>query len=229
MIDIEMVKIPGGTFLMGSPDNDPNTCEDEYPQHLVAIPSFWMSSTPITEEQWLFIAGFSVQSRMLSKSPSKNGYKYPVVNVKWEEAVEFCKRLSIHKNKNYRLPSEAEWEYACRAGTTTKYSFGDTITENQANFYRMGKENKLMPVGQFPPNAFGLYDMHGNVWEWCQDNWHDDYNGAPTDGSAWLGDNKNHVLRGGSWHNRPRNCHSAYRYFYPHIKLIGFRVVCSSI
>jgi formylglycine-generating enzyme required for sulfatase activity len=225
-----MVKIPGGTFLMGSPDDDPNSCYDEHPQHLVTISSFYMSKTTITEEQWRFVASLPIKNRVLDKCPSKNGDNYPVINVSWEEAIEFCARLSRITEKNYRLPSEAEWEYACRAGTTTDFFFGDTLSENQANFYLMGRENGLMPVGQFPPNAFGLYDMHGNVWEWCQDNWHSNYNGAPIDGSAWLSGNAGHIIRGGSWNCPPWYCRSAYCLNLDYLSIInGFRVVCSSI
>jgi formylglycine-generating enzyme required for sulfatase activity len=223
MIDLDIVKIPGGTFLMGSPD--------EYPQHLVTISSFWMSKTTITVEQWNFVANLPIKNRVLDRCPSKNGDKYLVINARWEEAVEFCDRLSIFTGKNYRLPSEAEWEYACRAGTTTAYFFGDNLSENQANFYHRGKENRLMPVGQFPPNAFGLYDMHGNVWEWCLDNWHNNYEGAPTDGRAWLSDSNTHVLRGGSWLDIPWRCRSAYRGYGVDLKFcydIGFRVAISN-
>ncbi|WP_039899611.1 formylglycine-generating enzyme family protein, partial [Microcystis sp. T1-4] len=168
----------------------------------------------------------------------------PVEQVNWYDAVEFCARLSKLTVREYRLPSEAEWEYACRAGTTTPFYFGETITGELANYdasetyadepkgeYR----KKTTPVGQFPPNAFGLYDMHGNVWEWCADTWHDNYDGAPTDGSAWIenGDDNCSPPRGGSWCNDPGNCRSASRdysyrrgdfayYFY------GFRVVCGA-
>jgi formylglycine-generating enzyme required for sulfatase activity len=226
MIDIDMVKIPGGNFLMGSPDDDPNSCDDEHPQHLVTISSFWMSKTTITEKQWRFVASLPTENLVLNKSP----YDYPVVGVKWNEAIEFCDRLSRVTGKDYRLPSEAEWEYACRAGTKTAYFFGNTLTKKMANFYRKGREDGLMPVGQFPPNAFGLYDMHGNVWEWCQDNWHDNYDDAPTDGIAWSGNNTNRVMRGGSWKERPRLCRSAYRRNYITLDNDnGFRVVCSNL
>ena len=227
---IDMIEIPSGTFMMGSELDDTNAYEYEQPQHLVTIPSFWMSKIVITEAQWDCVASLPIQEKALTKYPSHKGDNYPVTNITWEDCVEFCSRLSCYKGKKYRLPSEAEWEYACRAGTTTKYSFGDTITENQANFSRMGRENKPMPVGQFPPNDFGLYDMHGNVWEWCQDNWYDDYNGAPTDGSAWSFDHYYHVIRGGSYCSVKTNCHSAYRNFSALSGCdIGFRVVCSNI
>ena len=227
---IDMIEIPSGTFMMGAALDDPNAYEYEQPQHLVTIPSFCMSRTTVTEAQWNYVANLPLQNQILDLSPSKNGDNYPVTNVTWNDCIEFCDRLSLLTGKKYRLPSEAEWEYACRAGTTTQYFFGDTITENQANFSLMGKENKLMPVDQFPPNAFGLYDMHGNVWEWCQDNWHSNYDGAPTDGSAWLGNSEYHVLRGGSWCAYLGYCCSAYRSTDGYLSgNIGFRVVCSSI
>ncbi|MEM9452270.1 MAG: formylglycine-generating enzyme family protein, partial [Cyanobacteria bacterium P01_E01_bin.6] len=145
--------------------------------------------------------------------------------------VEFCKRLSKHINKQYRLPSEAEWEYTCRAGTTTAYSFGDSITKDQASF----NENirQITPVGNYPPNSFGLYDMHGNVFEWCQDIWHPNYEGAPTNGNAWVtgGDDNSRVLRGGSWVSFPGYCRSAYRLDLNadnRDSAIGFRVVCEA-
>jgi formylglycine-generating enzyme required for sulfatase activity len=167
------------------------------------------------------------------------GENQPVINVSWDDAKEFCKKLSEKINKNVRLPSEAEWEYACRAGTTTAFHFGETITPELVNYngnypyvdapkgeYR----EKTVDVQSFSPNAWGLYQMHGNVWEWCEDVWHENYNGAPTDGSAWLtgGEQNKRALRGGSWLYIAFGCRSAYRdrgsagisNFY-----IGFRVV----
>ena len=159
----------------------------------------------------------------------------------WHDAVEFCARLSKLRGREYRLPSEAEWEYACRAGKRTPFYFGETITGELANYnasYTYADEPKgqyrveTTPVGQFPPNAFGLYDMHGNVWEWCADTWHDNYEGAPSDGSAWLGsDNDYQVLRGGSWNDIPNSCRSARRLRYGrgyNYQDRGFRVVCVS-
>ena len=167
----------------------------------------------------------------------------PVERVSWYDAVEFCARLSKATGKEYRLPSEAEWEYACRAGTNTPFHFGETITTDLANYdgeYTYASEPKgkyrgrTTLVGSFPPNAFGLYDMHGNVWEWCLDDWHHNYEGAPTDGSGWvesINDNDNcyQVLRGASWNYSPQACRSAYR-TYDNANVdyvnIGLRVVC---
>jgi formylglycine-generating enzyme required for sulfatase activity len=159
---------------------------DEGPQHRVTIQSFWMGKYPITQRQWQAVMG---------ENPSYfKGDNRPVENVSWEDVVAFCQRLSEKTGKTYRLPSEAEWEYACRAGTTTPFYFGETITTDLVNYhgeypYAAAPEGvyreETTEVGIFPPNAFGLYDMHGNVWEWCADPWHDNYNGAPTDGSVW--------------------------------------------
>jgi formylglycine-generating enzyme required for sulfatase activity len=149
MIDLDMIEIPGGKFLMGSPDDDTNSFEDEQPQHLVTISSFCMSKKVITEYQWRFVASLPIKNRSLNTAPSKNGRNYPAINVTWNDCVEFCDRLSLYTGKNYRLPSEAEWEYSCRAGTTTDFFFGDTITENQANFYGMGRNGGLIPSVNF--------------------------------------------------------------------------------
>jgi formylglycine-generating enzyme required for sulfatase activity len=159
-----------------------------------------------------------------------------------EEAVEFCARLSKKTGKSYRLPSESQWEYACRAGTTTPFHFGETITLGLANYdsrYTYGIQpttkyrQQTTEVGSFPPNAFGLYDMHGNVLEWCADVWHDNYNGAPADGSAWESgeDNSLRVLRGGSWNYIPQTCRSASRSWYllnSTGKIYGFRVALTA-
>jgi formylglycine-generating enzyme required for sulfatase activity len=175
---------------------------------------------------------------------SFSGAKRPVEQVSWNNAVEFCQKLSQKTGREYRLPSEAEWEYACRGGTTTPFHFGETITTELANYdgtVNYASEPKgqyrqeTTEVGSFPPNSFGLYDMHGNVWEWCQDDWHDNYANAPKDGSAWTSQSGNaNVLRGGSWLNFPQICRSASRYRYnfnwevlDRIRNgIGFRVVC---
>jgi len=136
--------------------------------------------------------------------------------------------LSQITGKTYRLPTEAEWEYACRAGTTTRYYFGDDANQlGDYAWYDGNSQKTTHPVGQKKPNAWGLYDMSGNVWEWCEDNWHDSYKNAPSDGSAWLtNDNNYHILRGGSWYYYPRDCRSAYRDLSgsPYFSL-GFRVV----
>ncbi len=222
-VTLEMVSVPGGTFLMGSPEGEKDSYDRERPQHQVKVEPFFMGKYPVTQAQWRAIADLPKVKRDLDPDPSRfKGDNRPVERVNWDDAVEFCTRLSRETGREYRLPSEAEWEYACRAGTTTPFHFGETITGKLAN-YRASEtyaeepkgeyREETTPVGQFPPNAFGLYDMHGQVWEWCADTWHKNYDGAPTDGSAWTtGRNDNRSpLRGGSWFVNPQNCRSASR------------------
>jgi len=221
---LEMVAIPGGSFVMGSPDDEPQRFDDESPRHLVDVAAFLMGKFPVTQAQWRAVAGLPKINTDLDPDPSGfKGTNRPVERVSWDEAMEFCRRLSKKTGRNYRLPSEAEWEYACRAGTTTPFHFGETITTDLANYdgdYVYGAASKgkyrgeTTSVGSFKvANAFGLYDMHGNVWERCADDWHENYEGAPNDGSTWLSSDEadERVLRGGSWFNLPRNCRSAYR------------------
>ncbi|MDZ8068400.1 MAG: SUMF1/EgtB/PvdO family nonheme iron enzyme [Nostoc sp. DedQUE08] len=236
---IEMVAIPGGKFLMGSLDNEPERSTNESLQHTVTIQPFFMGKFPVTQAQWKAVAALGKVNIDLNPDPSNfKGANRPVEKVSWDEVIEFCDRLSKKTGKTYRLPSEAEWEYACRAGTTTSFYFGKTITTDLANYngnYTYGSAPKgeyhqqtTTEVGKFPPNPFGLFDMCGNVWEWCRDQWHENYNNAPTDGSARLGDNRYRVWRGSSWEDEPRLCRSAARsygtrgYRYPNA---GFRVV----
>jgi formylglycine-generating enzyme required for sulfatase activity len=186
--DIVMVKIPTGSFLMGSPTSEESHFASESPQHKVTLETFWMSQSPITQAQWVSVMG---------DNPSHfKGEDLPVECVSWHDAMKFCQRLSEQTGDTYTLPSEAQWEYACRAGTTTPFHFGKTITPDQANYdgnytYNGGPRGEYRqqttPVGIFPPNDWGLYDMHGTVWEWCLDQWHPNYEGAPVDGSAWEG------------------------------------------
>jgi formylglycine-generating enzyme required for sulfatase activity len=203
-----------------------------------------MGKFPVTQAQWQAVASLPKVNIDLKANPSGfKGAKRPVEQVSWNDAVEFCRRLSKATGREYRLPSEAEWEYACRAGTTTPFHFGETITTDLANYdgdYTYGSGSKgqyreqTTDVGSFPANAFGLHDMHGNVWEWCQDTRHENYNGAPTDGSAWVDENANQnsmILRGGSWSTNPRVCRSAYRsYSVADLRnySLGFRVVCAA-
>ena len=237
-ISLEMVYLPGGKFMMGSPEGE--GFNREKPQHEVTVPSFFMGKYLVTQAQWRAIASLPKVERDLEPNPSRfKGNNRPVEKVSWNDAVEFCQRLSKLTGKEYRLPTEAEWEYACRARTTTPYHFGETIITDLANYngeYTYANEPKgeylkqTTSVGSFPPNAFGLYDMHGNVWEWCQDDWHDNYENAPIDGSPWLsrfGSKK--VVRGGSWINDPDICCSAFRDLITRgfrSDGLGFRVVC---
>ena len=224
-IKLEMVYIPGGSFLMGSPENEEGRNDSESPQHEVTLQPFYMSKYPITQNQYLAIIG---------ENPSSfEGENRPVERVTWYQAREFYQKLSEKTGKGYRLPSESQWEYACRAGTTTPFYFGETMTfqlVNYADYYLTKTSN----VGSFPPNAFGLYDMHGNAWEWCQDIWHDNYNEAPNDGKAWetRGDSDKRVIRGGSWNDYSRNCRSARRTYGNtnyRPSFGGFRVVTSGL
>ena len=252
VLPLRMMQIPAGTFLMGSPEDELERRDNEGSQHKVTLPQFFMSKYPITQAQWRVVATLPQVKRELEDNPSRfKGALRPVESVSWYDAVEFCDRLTVLTNRQYRLPTEAEWEYACRAGTTTPFHFGETITTDLANYrgtdneetnwsgsYGDGPKGKYrqatIPVDQFEgANAFGLCDMHGNVWEWCQDYWHDNYKGAPTDGSAWIAgsDSKRRVRRGGSFNNFPSLCRSAYRNDYePDIGdfTFGFRVCCSA-
>ena len=258
-ITLEMVAIPGGTFLMGTEDEEIERLVKKFnwegfrrerPQHEVTVPPFFMGKYPITQAQWKAIAS-RTDLKVKQDLDFKPAYfkdrpdsdRRPVEQVNWYDAIEFCARLSKLTVREYRLPSEAEWEYACRAGTTTPFYFGETITGELANYNASNTyadepkgeyREETTPVGQFSPNAFGLYDMHGNVWEWCADTWHDNYDGAPTDGSAWIenGDDNCSPLRGGSWCFDPYYCRSAYRNLLNRRGSfrvnLGFRVVCGA-
>jgi formylglycine-generating enzyme required for sulfatase activity len=243
-LPLEMVKIHGGEFRMGSPDNEALRDSDEGPQRVVKVPVFFMGRFEITREQWRQVARMlklKVEIE-LEEDPShfKDSWRQPVEQVSWKEAVEFCNRLEKKTGRAYRLPSEAEWEYAARAETATPFAFGSTITTQIVNYngyypYGLPHEGnylgKTVEVGILGwANAFGLSDMHGNVWEWCKDEWHGNYEGAPSDGSAWItnGGQDKRVLRGGSWDSYRRNCRSALRFWYEEDKRslnTGFRVV----
>jgi formylglycine-generating enzyme required for sulfatase activity len=255
-IYLEMVYIPGGTFMMGSPASEKGPFDiepiHERPQHQVKVQPFLMSRYPVTQELWRTVAAFPVVERALELEPvyfKFRGDKQPAQQMVWYEAVEFCQRLSRKTGRKYRLPSEAEWEYACRAGTNSPFHFGGINADVAKYSGRYPKEpdvSRSLPesgpteVGRFEvANAFGLCDMHGNVWEWCQDYWHDNYQNAPNDGSAWVidGDSNSRVMRGGSWCDDPRSCRSASRHWQisDHRSSygsggyqIGFRVVCSA-
>ncbi|MEL7356935.1 MAG: formylglycine-generating enzyme family protein [Cyanobacteria bacterium J06560_6] len=242
-LGLEMVAIPDGTFLMGSPESEPGRNASEGPQHEVAVPDFFIGRYPVTQVQWQFVANLPQVNRELGLNPSSfKGDLFPVEQVSWYDAVEFCDRLSAYTDRQYRLPTEAEWEYACRAGTVTTFCFGDMILTEVANYdgsaYVDGSNGKnrgkTTSVNEFDvANAFGLSDMHGNIWEWCQDHWHENYQDAPTDSSAWFTSDKEarRIVRGGSWINYPGYCRSAYRGDdTPDNRYgdVGFRVSCSA-
>jgi formylglycine-generating enzyme required for sulfatase activity len=262
-----MVKIPAGSFLMGTEEAEVirlckeygrNWCKCEMPQHRVNLQEFYLGKYPITQEQYQAVMG---------NNPShfKNNPKNPVEQVTWNDAQEFCKKLNQLTGKKYRLPTEAEWEYACRAGTQTRYyfdedqsvlkeyawygdnsgdSFLDTIKiwgadPNWENHRKKLMDNncKTHPVGQKKPNEWGLYDISGNVWELCEDPWHDSYADKPENiknngNIIWLsGDESRQILRGGSWDNDSRYCHSTFRYWYNAVGRyddIGFRLAVSA-
>jgi formylglycine-generating enzyme required for sulfatase activity len=261
-IPLDMILIPPGTFTMGAPKTEEYSSDSERPQRDVTLSLFFMGRYPVTQAQWRAIATLDPIQQELNPEPSHfKGDNRPVEQVSWYDTLEFCARLSRHTGKNYRLPSEAEWEYACRAGTTTPFHFGETISTDLANYD--GKDEKYGAYGRGlrgeyrrettdvdsfkVANAFGLSDLHGNVWEWCLDPWHSNYEGAPTDGRVWderqehlyqnisknldilLQDSRTRVLRGGSWDGNPRYCRSAYRYYLiPRLgyNYYGFRVLC---
>ncbi|MEM9218296.1 MAG: formylglycine-generating enzyme family protein [Cyanobacteria bacterium P01_F01_bin.150] len=250
-VPLEMVWIPGGTFIMGSPQNEPHRFKNEGPQHRVTVQSCFMGRYPITQAQWQAVAAMPMVERQLNlKDTDRRMKQYPIVDVSWEDMVEFCQRLTHHSGRLYRLPSEAEWEYACREGTTTPFYFGEVISPDVVNFnpsvtYKNGQiaaryTGAMAKVGSKGyANGFGLYDMHGNAWELCADHWHDNYVGAPTDGRAWLSNDPQpaRVRRGGSWILDAWSCRSARRVSdHPSSRIhrgspdrnlyIGFRVVC---
>jgi eukaryotic-like serine/threonine-protein kinase len=208
-VPLELVYIPAGSFLMGV-TFEWHTHKREEPIHLVTLQSFFMGKYPVTQKQYL---------ALMDTNPSRfqGNDRHPVEKVSWENAMEFCCRLSKLTDKNFTLPSESQWEYACRAGTSTYFYFGQKINTDLVNFAGYDpnerstskiaeyiSNHKTTSVGMYPPNSWGLYDMHGNVWEWCLDTYQSNYIGAPSDGSAWIDSDRNylschHQMRGGSW------------------------------
>jgi formylglycine-generating enzyme required for sulfatase activity len=265
--NLDMMQIPGGSFMMGQTEAEKEELirlngeekyqqylMDELPRHSVTVPSFFLGKYPITQAQWAVVASYPKIEQDLESDPSNfKGANRPVEQVNWDDATEFCHRLSQHTGRTYCLPSEAQWEYACRAGTTTPFHCGETLSDELANYsaqdekigetlYKgvygrgvLGQYRKeTTDVGQFPANSFGLYDMHGNVWEWCEDDYHSTYEGAPSDGSAWVETDRKDsekLLRGGSWGFTPGYCRSACRFNDSRVGRIidiGFRVSCVS-
>ncbi|UBF27703.1 formylglycine-generating enzyme family protein [Kovacikia minuta CCNUW1] len=251
---LDLVMIPGGTFLMGASKTEEGWHPAQNPPHEVTIAPFWMGQYPVTQAQWSAVAALPKVNHLIEPQPACfSGANRPIEQVSWLDAIEFCARLSAHTDREYRLPSEAEWEYACRALTPTPFCFGETITTDLANYSGIDWEyegricskgaygkgptgddrRETTDVGRFGvANRFGLYDMHGNVREWCQDCWHPSYANAPTDGTPWIseGDCSQRILRGGSWNTGPRSCRSAARSkLEPDANLYdtGFRIVSS--
>jgi len=245
----EMVVIPSGAFDMGSPDSEAGRGDDEGPVHQVNVATFALGKTEITRGQfaafvkktkyntgdkcWTLEGGnFEEHSGNWSKPGYPQNDKHPVTCINWDDAKAYAKWLSRKTGKKYRLPTEAEWEYAARGNTSTARYWGDNPVDacEYANAADMTAQAQIhgatswsvhhctdgfaytAPVGSFKPSAYGLNDMLGNVWEWTEDNYHDSYKDAPTDGSAWQGDDAKRVLRGGSWNNSPSNIRAAIRY-----------------
>ena len=240
-VTLDMVEIPGGTFTMGAPKDERDSRDKERPQHEVTISPFHIGKFAVTQAQWRVVAGWSKVNLELDSDPSHfKGDDLPVEQVSWEDAVEFCARLSQKTGKAYRLPTEAEWEYACRAGTRTPLAFGETITPEFVNYdgnYPYGNapkaeyREKTVPVGSLGvANGFGLYDMHGNVWEWCHD-WYGPYRSEPATDPQGPSTGQYRGLRGGSWVLSGFYCRSACRVNHvpgPRYYDIGFRVVVES-
>ncbi|ASC71961.1 sulfatase-modifying factor domain protein [Halomicronema hongdechloris C2206] len=244
-LTIAMMQIPPGQFLMGSPPRELERMEREGPQCEISLPRFFMGKYPITQSQWRFVVELPLVNRQLPPQPSAfTGDTLPVEHVSWYEAVEFCDRISRHTGRSYRLPTESEWEYACRAGTTTPFHFGQTITTDVAN-YRGTKAYDRGPLGNYRQtttpvdhfdiaNTFGLCEMHGNVWEWCQDPWHQDYGSGMTQqqvqGNVQANQATHRVVRGGSWYSTPERCRAASRFHFRDSSShhdVGFRVICA--
>lgn len=212
--------VPSGGFRMGSPPREPARLANEGPQHFVRLPSpLAVGKYPVTFAEWDQYCDLTASPYR----PPDAGFgraDRPVINVSWDDALGYCDWLSATSGQRYRLLTEAEWEFCCRAGTTTRFAFGNQLSTEEANFNGSahpvpGSANtfraRTTPVGLFQPNGFGLFDMHGNVCEWVRDPWHDDYQGAPEDGRAWLGPGARRVLRGGSWYDYPQHVRSARR------------------
>lgn len=236
---LTMVRIAPGKFVMGSPATEEDSQTHEQPQRQVDISEFYLGQTQVTQTQWSAI--FNDKSASLNRQN-----RLPAHSMNWLEAIDFCDRLSEKTGRQYRLPSESEWEYACRSHTTTPFAYGDSIIPSVVNYngehpYAQAAKGifrqKATPVATFAPNLFGLYDMHGNLWEWCLDEWFDSYDGAPTDGSPWgnitVRDGQQlRVVRGGSWFSHARICRAASRAglfaLFRH-NFYGMRVVCTRL
>jgi formylglycine-generating enzyme required for sulfatase activity len=233
-LSLDLVLIPGGTFMMGDNAHHP----DEQPIRQVTLSPFYMSKYAITQAQYRQVMGEHLGNGW--------GADYPVEKINWDDAIAFCTKLSQKTGKQYSLPSEAQWEYACRAQTTSNFHFGETITTDLVNYNGEYPYNgapvgqnrdRSTPVGTFPPNVFGLYDMHGNVWEWCLDRYQPNYLTAPIDGSAVLdipesAGNSKRVMRGGAWDYVAKGCRSAVRCSLDsslRMNGCGFRVILTTL
>ncbi|MDP6542624.1 MAG: formylglycine-generating enzyme family protein [Phycisphaerae bacterium] len=241
---VKFVLVPAGEFMMGSPDNEPGRYKEEGPQHKVKIPkAFYMSIHQTTQGQWKAAMGTTPWK---GQRAAKDNPDHAANHMCWNDAVAFCAKLGAKDGRSYSLPTEAQWEYACRAGSTTRYCYGDDIGEKKLGEYAWYHETAMAkpdqryvhPVGVKKPNAWGIHDMHGNVWELCMDVTHKNFEGAPADGSAWLkggvplnkGELPRRVLRGGGWRSTNRRVRTASRYSYPpalRSYYVGFRITCA--
>lgn len=228
LIEPQMIRIKPGRFVMGSPDSEPGRTADEGPQHDVVIDySFEVGKYPVTFREWDAAARLGACNGYLPSDHGWGGDWRPVINVSWEHVQAYLRFLTARTGKSYRLLSEAEWEYCCRAGSTTVYAFGDRLTTRSQGV--VFAYTKTVPVNRLWANRWGLVSMHGNVWEWTEDCWNNSYNEAPSDGSAWRsGDCSRRVLRGGSWVSIPLGLRSAIRVGVDPAdrgsNLVGFRV-----
>jgi formylglycine-generating enzyme required for sulfatase activity len=225
-----MIVVPAGKFIMGSPENEPDRNASEGPQHEVTVAKpFAVSKFELTFAEWDACVAAAACPRV---ADSWGRGAMPAINVSWSDAKQYVAWLSQLTGKEYRLLTEAEWEYAARAGANTRYSWGDDPSTGNANCNGCGSQwdgRQTAPVGSLKPNAWGLYEMHGNVWEWVEDSWHENYDGAPTDGSAWLlgGDPSYRVVRGGAWRNESEFVRAAVRFrrnVNVRFDTLGFRV-----
>jgi formylglycine-generating enzyme required for sulfatase activity len=212
-LNMKFAWCPAGTFLMGSPPNEPERSDNESRHRVTLTKGFWMGFTPVTQAEWQAVMG---------GNPNQfKGDNLPVEQVSWDDCQQFCTKLGERAGKRFRVPTEAEWEYACRAGTTTPFHFGATISVEQANYdgnyvYGNGRKGayrqQTTPVDSFPANPWGLRDVHGNVWEWCQD-WYGAYPKSDIKDPVNDKNGDARVVRGGSWHGYPRFCRAACRYW----------------
>ena len=221
--NFDLVPITGGSFMMG---DDDSRHDDEKPAHLVNVPDFYLGKYPVTQELWEVVMG---------ENPSRfKRASRPVEQVTWEDTQDFIDRLNKllgirSQSEGYRLPTEAEWEYAARGGKhSTGFAYSGSNRLNEVAWYNQNSHSETKPVGLKLPNELGLYDMSGNIWEWCADHWHDNYKGAPTDGRAWIGGNStSRVVRGGSWYYDGYFCRVSIRnWYFPNggNYIIGFRL-----
>lgn len=220
---IEMVFVQGGTFQMGSTSEQKDCYDDEKPVHSVTLSDFYIGKYPVTQGQW---------QKVMGNNPSrfKGDERLPVESVSWDDVQVFLKKLNAQTGQEYRLPSEAEWEYAARGGQKSiGYEYAGSNTLDEVGWFAANSDSKIHPVGQKKANELGLHDMSGNVWEWCEDDWHDNYGGAPKNGSAWVDDPRggNRVRRGGSYFSQPRYCRASCRHRYDAAcrnDFLGFRL-----